>query len=159
MNNKKVEKIDKELDVDSSDLEEESQNVITLADKTKEIMVDHENTNREEEITEDYQYARATLKTTISSGQETLSKLLETMEDEEATPRHFEVSANLINSISAMSKDLLELQEKMNKIEGGDGKSSDKTDPKNVTNIQHNYYKTTEEVLREMEQAEDKKKE
>lgn len=65
----------------------------------------------EEQVTEDFEYARGNLIAVIEKGQEALSGIVD-VAGMSQHPRSFEVVATLINAVSNANKDLLELQKR-----------------------------------------------
>ena len=72
-------------------------------------------TGNDEDLIDDYKYARDTLKNLISSGGFALAKM-ESMIQDTQTPGIFEVFSKLINSIADLSNDLIKLQKSMKEI-------------------------------------------
>lgn len=150
---KKIQKLDEEIGVDSSDLElENSEFQVSKIDdeSTNVVASEGENGERDENLQQDYHHARNTMKNLVTDGQQVLSHLLEEIQ-EGGTPRHYEVASSLMKNVSEISKDLIDLQKQMNEIEN---KTSDA--PGTVNNIQHNYnYKTTQEIIDEIKEEND----
>jgi len=72
-------------------------------------------TGNDEDLIDDYKYARDTLKNLISSGEFALAKM-ESMIQDTQTPGIFEVFSKLIKSIADLSTDLIKLQKSMKDI-------------------------------------------
>lgn len=146
-------KIDEELNIDSSDIENnyvERENMPATASSENVVAV-QDNKSREEHKNEDYQYARNTMKNLMQDGQKAVSSLMEEIQEEGGnTPRHYEVASTLMKNVSEVSKDLIDLQKQMNEIEKNDASQV----AENITNVQNNYYKTTQEILDEMKEEE-----
>lgn len=65
-------------------------------------------TIEEGDLKRDYQKARSSLRTLIGQGQSVLEKLIQ-FADQEGTSRSYEVLADMMRTVSQVSKDLLEL--------------------------------------------------
>ena len=78
------------------------------------------------DLTADYQFSRDQYQTLIEKGNDALEELL-TIAKEGEQPRAFEVATQLINSLTATTKELLQLQKTKGEIEKKD-KSSTKTE-------------------------------
>ena len=76
----------------------------------------------------DFEYARENLKKVIDSGHDALDNMLEIAKQSEH-PRAFEVVNQIMKTMADAQKDLLELKQRQQKING-----EDKTTPQNVTN-------------------------
>ena len=76
----------------------------------------------------DFEYARENLKKVIDSGHDALDNMLEIAKQSEH-PRAFEVVNQIMKTMADAQKDLLELKQRQQKING-----EDKTAPQNVTN-------------------------
>lgn len=72
------------------------------------------------DIQDDYDFARANLINTISKGQEALDGILDVAQMSQH-PRSFEVVATLINSLTAANKDLLDLSKRKKDLDGDTG--------------------------------------
>lgn len=111
------------LDVEADLIETESTEISTA--------VIH-NESKQEDINDDYQYARENLYSVIEKGTEALDSLLELAKVSEH-PRAFEVVATLSKTLMDANKDLLSVQKKVKELQkeeeqtGGDTKQ-------NVTN-------------------------
>ena len=86
----------------------------------------------------DFEYARENLKKVIDSGHDALDNMLEIAKQSEH-PRAFEVVNQIMKTMADAQKDLLELKQRQQKING-----EDKQPPQNVTNA--NYDKFEEYV-------------
>ena len=90
------------------------------------------NDNKQEDINDDYQYARENLYSVIEKGTQALDSLLDLAKASES-PRAFEVVATLSKTLMDANKDLLSVQKKVKELQkeeedtGGDVKG-------NVTN-------------------------
>ena len=76
----------------------------------------------------DYKYGRETLYGLVERGQDAIDGILDLCKETEH-PRAYEVAGQLIKTVADVSKDLLELQEKLKKIKDVPNKR-----PKSVTN-------------------------
>jgi len=74
------------------------------------------------DLTSDYQFSRDQYQTLIEKGNTALEELLTIAREGEA-PRAFEVATQLINSLTATTKELLQLQKTKKEIEVKDNKS------------------------------------
>ena len=81
-----------------------------------------------DQVNDDYEFARDNLKRVIESGHDALNNMLEIAKQSEH-PRAFEVVNQLMKTMADTQKDLLELKQREQKINGTENKS-----PKNVTN-------------------------
>jgi hypothetical protein len=77
------------------------------------------------QISDDFEYARGNLVSTIEKGQEALTGILDVAAQSQH-PRSYEVVATLMNSLVAANKDLMELQKRKKDLlkqdEGGPNK-------------------------------------
>ena len=81
-----------------------------------------------DEVKKDYDYTRGNLYSIIEKGQEALNGALELAQETES-PRAYEVTGQLIKSISDATDKLLDLQKKLKEVEEDKSKG-----PTNVTN-------------------------
>ena len=81
----------------------------------------------QDDIMDDYQYARENLKNIIDSAQQSIDDLSSIASTSES-PRAYEVLSGLMKTIVDANKDLLELQKKVKKLK------DDSEKPSNVTN-------------------------
>jgi hypothetical protein len=79
------------------------------------------------EVNKDYEYTRGNLYSLIEKGQEALDGALE-LAQESDSPRAYEVTGQLIKSVSDATDKLIDLQKKMKEL------GEDKTGPTHVTN-------------------------
>lgn len=95
-------------------------------------------TGKDDDLLEDYKYARDTLNNLISSGTFAISKM-ETLLTDSDKPRNFEVFATLMKSISDLTTDLIKLQKQMKEIttpiNNPDGSSSSDKEKDNTIQI------------------------
>jgi hypothetical protein len=80
------------------------------------------------DIDNDYQYARENLYNVIERGSDALNTLVE-LANQSESPRAFEVVGTLIKTLTDANKDLLEIQKKVKSL-----KQETTSGPKNVTN-------------------------
>ncbi len=80
----------------------------------------------EDDIHNDYKYARENLYGVIEKGTDALNTLVD-LANQSQSPRAFEVVSTLIKTLSDTNKDLLEVQSKLKKLREDEA-------PKNVTN-------------------------
>jgi hypothetical protein len=80
----------------------------------------------EDDIHNDYRYARENLYGVIEKGTDALNTLVD-LANQSQSPRAFEVVSTLIKTLSDTNKDLLEVQSKLKKLREDEA-------PKNVTN-------------------------
>jgi len=93
-------------------------------------VVKKEKTNPKEDGVDsekDYGYTRAQLYNLIDKGQEAINGILDIAQQSES-PRAYEVAGQLIKNVADISDKLLDLQQKMKKLDEEDSKG-----PKNVT--------------------------
>ena len=83
---------------------------------------------RAESVDNDYKYGRETLYNLVERGQDAIDGILDLCKETEH-PRAYEVAGQLIKTVSEVSQNLLDLQEKLKKI-----KDVPNTGPKSVTN-------------------------
>ena len=81
----------------------------------------------QDDIMDDYQYARENLKNIIDSAQQSIDELSSIASTSES-PRAYEVLSGLMKTIVDANKDLLELQKKVKQLK------DDSEKPSNVTN-------------------------
>lgn len=93
---------------------------------TKEITKAPSVQTNETDLTSDYQFSRDQYQTLIEKGNTALEELLSIAREGEQ-PRAFEVATQLINSLTATTKELLQLQKTKGEIEKKD-KSATKTE-------------------------------
>ena len=114
--NKINDKLNEILDISSEDLPveiKESKQVIVPEDKDPDI---------------DFETGRKNLYNLLDKGNEAIDGILELAKEGEH-PRAYEVAGQLIKTVSEVSQNLLDLQDKLKKI-----KEVPNTGPKNVTN-------------------------
>ena len=101
------------LDIENK-IEETSKNVV----KKQESNIQEFNSSemREQDLANDYNEHRETLKDLVSQGQDALQNLLQ-LDKESEHPRAYEVTGQLLKTTADLTKDLIELQVTMNKIE------------------------------------------
>jgi len=89
---------------------------IKKEEKLELVPVEHVNTS-ENEIEEDFSYARNNIKGLISKGSLAVENILEVAKASEH-PRAYEVAANLLKTMADMNKDLLDMQKKKRDLTG-----------------------------------------
>ena len=95
----------------------------------------------EEQITDDFEYARGNLIAVIEKGQEALSGIVD-VAGMSQHPRSFEVVATLISAVTNANKDLLELQKRKKDL-------LKKEDPKGPSTTNNNLFVgNTSELLK-----------
>lgn len=107
---------------------EEASKEIIQKQKTNIEEVKHSEI-REQDLVDDYTEHRETLKELVNQGQEALQNLL-LLAKESEHPRAYEVTGQLLKTTADLTKDLIELQVTMNKIEN----SKDGGKPQKVVN-------------------------
>ena len=118
-------------------MEKNMEEIFRLSDETKS-MIEVINDDREvtpvqkmnlsdDDVMDDYQYARENLKGIIESAQQSIDDLSSIASTSES-PRAYEVLSTLMKTIVDANKDLLELQRKVKLLKEDSGQ------PKNVTN-------------------------
>ena len=84
--------------------------------------------NISDDVKKDYDYTRANLYSLIEKGQESLNGIME-LAGESASPRAYEVAAQIIKSVADTTDKLMELQKKIKDVDDQINKQ-----PNNVTN-------------------------
>jgi hypothetical protein len=85
----------------------------------------------EQNVDDDYEYARKNLRTLIDNGKDAMENLTFLAKEGES-PRAYEVIGQLIKTLADTNKDLLDLSKKAREAKGM--KSADEQKPQNVTN-------------------------
>lgn len=120
-------------------------------------IVRKENTDKptEQDVMDDFNFARETITDLIKKGMTVLNGSI-AVANESQHPRAFEVTSNIMRQVSDLSKDLLELQQTLKKIEA-DG---DKTTPYSEGGDVHNHIHvgTTDNLGKVLSEMEDRKK-
>ena len=88
--------------------------------------------NKQEDINDDYQFARENLYSVIDKGTQALDSLLELAKVSEH-PRAFEVVATLSKTLMDANKDLLSIQKKVKELQK-EGEDSGGSTSQNITN-------------------------
>jgi hypothetical protein len=108
-----------------AEIKETSQELIVKANSDIQEYQESNEDSREEDIKNDYEFHRGNLHDLVEKGQDTLNNLIELAKQSEH-PRAYEVVGQLMKTTSDLTKDLIELQVTMNKIqntkEGGPSK-------------------------------------
>ena len=98
--------------------------------------------NKDEQIDKDLEYARTNIYSLIETGQRALSVLADLAENSQH-PRAFEAISTLIQSLTATTKELIELQVTKKEIH-----KDEKSQPNTTTN--NNLILTTDELLKKL---------
>jgi hypothetical protein len=115
---KKFEKIDESLDIEATHIDRE------VVKKEKALV----STQRDEvDPIKDYEYTRGNLYSLIQKGQEAIDGILEIAQQSDQ-PRAYEVAGQLIKNVGDVADKLIDLQQKMKKLEEDDPKT-----PKSIT--------------------------
>ena len=122
-----------------TNLEKNMESIFNLPSDTKPIAESIEETKEivplekpiivNDEVMDDYYYARENLKEIISSAQQSIADL-STIASTSESPRAYEVLSTMMKTIVDANKDLLELQKSEKKLKEEDKKDN----PQNVTN-------------------------
>jgi len=108
-------------------LSDDTKSMIEVIDETREITPVQKMNLSDDDVIDDYQYARENLKGIIESAQQSIDDLSSIASTSES-PRAYEVLSTLMKTIVDANKDLLELQRKVKLLKEDSGQ------PKNVTN-------------------------
>jgi hypothetical protein len=108
-------------------LSDDTKSMIEVIDETREITPVQKMNLSDDDVIDDYQYARENLKGIIESAQQSIDDLSSIASTSES-PRAYEVLSTLMKTIVDANKDLLELQRKVKLLK------EDSSQPKNVTN-------------------------
>ena len=108
-------------------LSDDTKSMIEVIDETREITPVQKMNLSDDDVIDDYQYARENLKGIIESAQQSIDDLSSIASTSES-PRAYEVLSTLMKTIVDANKDLLELQRKVKLLKEDSGR------PKNVTN-------------------------
>lgn len=122
-----------------TNLEKNMESIFNLPSDTKSIAESIEETKENvplekpissnDEVMDDYYYARENLKEIISSAQQSIADL-STIASTSESPRAYEVLSTMMKTIVDANSELLELQKKVKKLKEEDKKDN----PQNVTN-------------------------
>jgi len=114
----KFNKIDESLDIEATHIDRE------VVKKEKTLVP----TQRDEvDPIKDYEYTRGNLYSLIEKGQEAIDGILEIAQQSDQ-PRAYEVAGQLIKNVGDVADKLIDLQQKMKKLEEDDPKA-----PKSIT--------------------------
>lgn len=114
----KFNKINESLDIEATHIDRE------IVKKEKALVT----TQRDEvDPIKDYEYTRGNLYSLIEKGQEAIDGILEIAQQSDQ-PRAYEVAGQLIKSVGDVADKLIDLQQKMKKLEEDDPKA-----PKSIT--------------------------
>ena len=112
------------------DLPTDTKPMAEIIEKTKQIApLEKISSTGNDEVMDDYYYARENLKEIISSAQQSIADLSSIASTSES-PRAYEVLSTMMKTIVDANKDLLELQKSVKKLKEEDKKDN----PQNVTN-------------------------
>jgi|TARA_R110000822_G_scaffold84871_1_gene199075 ribosome-binding ATPase YchF (GTP1/OBG family) len=112
------------------DLPTDTKPMAEIIEKTKQITpLEKISSTGNDEVMDDYYYARENLKEIISSAQQSIADLSSIASTSES-PRAYEVLSTMMKTIVDANKDLLELQKSVKKLKEEDKKDN----PQNVTN-------------------------
>ena len=115
-----------------SDIDDKLNEVLNIAADVLPATTQQENTElvipQDKDPDSDFETGRENLYKLLDKGNEAIDGILALAKEGEH-PRAYEVAGQLIKTVADVSKDLLELQEKLKKI-----KDVPNTGPKNVTN-------------------------
>jgi Zn-finger domain-containing protein len=114
----KFDKIDESLDIEATDIDRE------IIKKETSLVPDKRN---DVDPIKDYEYTRGNLYSLIQKGQEAIDGILEIAQQSDQ-PRAYEVAGQLIKNVGDVADKLIDLQQKMKKLEEDDPKS-----PKSIT--------------------------
>ena len=117
----KFDAIENALDIESSSISKE------IVKKEKKIVQISQ--SREQNTESDYENTRGNLYSLIEKGQEAINDIMELAKQSDS-PRAFEVAGQLIKNVADVSDKLIDLQQKMKKLNEEETISG----PKNVTN-------------------------
>ena len=112
-------------------LSSDTKTIAESIEETKEIVPLEKSPtiSSNDEVMDDYYYARENLKEIISSAQQSIADLSSIASTSES-PRAYEVLSTMMKTIVDANKDLLELQKSVKKLKEEDKKDN----PQNVTN-------------------------
>jgi len=114
----KFEKIDESLDIEATSIDRE------VIKKDTSLVPDKRN---DVDPIKDYEYTRGNLYSLIQKGQEAIDGILEIAQQSDQ-PRAYEVAGQLIKNVGDVADKLIDLQQKMKKLEEDDPKA-----PKSIT--------------------------
>lgn len=103
------------------------------------VKVDSNPEERSQDIDSDYEYAREQLHNLVVRGNDALEGAME-LAKEQGTPRSYEVISGMIKTLGDTTKDLMSLQQDMDKLRGED-KPSTVNNTMNVTLTTHELQK------------------
>lgn len=117
MNDDTVEKIIKGMK-DDLGIESSCKDMVVIDPPERSIVEEasEDGPDRKKDIQEDYDYARKAMIAAIEQGTHALKGLTEFVK-EGPSPRAFEVLSNMVKTVNQSAKDLMDLHEKMDKIE------------------------------------------
>jgi len=103
-------------------------NIISVKQKSSEIIEDVKELSKDNDIQKDYEYTRANLYSLIEKGQEAINGIMD-LAGEGGSPRAYEVAGQLIKSVGDVTDKLIDLQKKLKDVEDESTKTTN-----NVTN-------------------------
>lgn len=128
-------KLDKALNIKSN-----SYNNKIVPEETKSLTLEDNDSNRGEQVQNDYKKRREVLYDLINKGNEALESSLKVAKGSQH-PRNFEVTGQLIKTMADVAKDLTDLQQSMDKLEG-------ESTPNNVTNNNAIFVGSTADLMK-----------
>ena len=122
---------------------------IEATEVSKEVVKKERKNPKEDGVDseKDYGYTRAQLYNLIDKGQEAIDGILDIAQQSES-PRAYEVAGQLIKNVADTTDKLLDLQQKMKKLDEEDVKS-----PKNVTNNNTMFIGSTADLQKILKQG------
>ena len=122
---------------------------IEATEVSKEVVKKERSNPKEDGVDseKDYGYTRAQLYNLIDKGQEAIDGILDIAQQSES-PRAYEVAGQLIKNVADTTDKLLDLQQKMKKLDEEDVKS-----PKNVTNNNTMFIGSTADLQKILKQG------
>ena len=122
---------------------------IEATEVSKEVVKKERSNPKEDGVDseKDYGYTRAQLYNLIDKGQEAIDGILDIAQQSES-PRAYEVAGQLVKNVADTTDKLLDLQQKMKKLDEEDVKS-----PKNVTNNNTMFIGSTADLQKILKQG------
>lgn len=131
-------------------MEHEKTHEIEVYDEPEEeihvghVEVSNKKDKRADDIEDDYNLARQTLRTAVTKGAQALSDMMVVLNGSDS-PRAFEVASGLMKNLAEVSKDLMNLQKTRNDVDNPSGAPKAPEGPQTVEN---NYFLSTEEIAK-----------
>ena len=132
----------------ATNLQPRTMEVVPASSQEVTILPPAVEAEHEQDISDDYQFARRTLYHLIEMGNEALTHLMPLAKEAES-PRGFEVTHLLLKTTSEMAKDLIDLHQRMDTLQMLKAKE---TQAASITNIQ-NVVVTTADMVRMAREA------